>query len=198
MKVSVARNFSWMSCMSQCALCPTWSLTLGQPTLTVCLWTSPQTVPVHMPLGLQAGRHRNAWTLWTQTGLTAEPQLFGQSHQPNIRMQAEAHTLFSSSSLYLQHQYNVVVVFPVIFISSPSIWFSNKRSLKPVQINDGPESSSYWTVCDSVTLWTSCLTQTILLTTSGRFLPMSGPCLSPGPPWQRLSKSVLRPKKKNQ
>lgn len=43
------------------------------------------------------------------------------------------------------------------------------------------------------TLCTSCRTQTILLTTSGRFLPMGGPDLSPGFPWQRFSKSLLSP-----
>lgn len=48
-----------------------------------------------------------------------------------------------------------------------------------------------------VTLCRSCRTQTILLTTSGRFRPIRGPDLSPGLPWQRVSKSVFRPEKTN-
>ena len=49
----------------------------------------------------------------------------------------------------------------------------------------------------TVTLCNSCRTQTILLTTSGRFLPMRGPHLSPGSPWQRFSKSLFKPTKSN-
>lgn len=45
------------------------------------------------------------------------------------------------------------------------------------------------------TLCASCRTQTTLLTTSDRFLPINGPDFSPGFPWQRLSKCVFMPSK---
>lgn len=77
-----------------------------------------------------------------------------------------------------------------------------KSTLHPQRPSSAPQKKrtsqveNHWRK-PSVTLCMSCRTHTILLTTSGRFLPISGPDFSPGPPWHLVSKSVFRPKANN-